>query len=389
MPMKVYKEKQFLIFEYDDGKTVKYDFATKTCIGKKGKPVVSLCSQLKGLSMNELCDSCTDVQYGKFLRFVQKHGDHYNRGISNIGTILNRVPEFARFEQIFSAGIEEIVGGSFSYKIGDIPKGLIKLCQAHQIILSDNFLNFYKANPDAYLLAYNLEYTTLTDRNVYAILSHEQSVKDYYGNNTWEYHWKKVSTFNNLIKDFGYTAKALLHYIDYLMTFEAIDDMNFIMKELYDYASMMQRISPKFDKYPRHFLTTHKIACRNYNRLKQQFVEEDFQKQIDKGMEKSFGDYCFIYPECTQDIKDEAVQQNNCVSSYIQRVIDGECHILFLRKKDQPDKSLVTVEVKKGKIVQALQRFNNPLNDEQREVVDKWNKWFAKKCESEELKNAG
>lgn len=385
--MKVYKEKQFLVFDFEDGKTVKYDFATKTCIGKKGLPVTNLCSQLKGLSMNELFDSCTDVQYSKFLRFVQKHGDHYNRGISNIGTILNRVPEFARFEQIFSAGIEEIVSGSFSYKIGDIPKGLIKLCQAHQIILSDNFLNFYKANPDVYLLAYNLEYTTLTDRNIYTILSHEQSVKDYYGNNTWEYRWKKVSTFNNLIKDFGYTAKALLHYIDYLMTFEAIDDMNFIMKELYDYASMMQRISTKFDKYPRHFLTTHKIACRNYNRLKQQFVEEDFQKQIDKGMEKSFGDYCFIYPECTQDIKDEAVQQNNCVSSYIQRVIDGECHILFLRKKDQPDKSLITVEVKKGKIVQALQRFNNPLNDEQREVVDKWNKWFTKKCESEELKN--
>lgn len=385
--MKIYKEKQFLVFEYEDNKTVKYDFATKTCIGKNGKPVASLCSQLKGLSMDELCDSCTDVQYVKFLRFVQKHGDHYNRGISNIGTILNRVSEFSRFEQIFSAGIEEIVSSSFSYKISDIPKGLIRLCQSHEIILSNNFLNFYKVNPDAYLLAYNLKYTTLTDRDVFTVLSHEQSVKDYYGSKTWDYHWKKVSTFNNLIDDFGYTAKALMQYIDFLKTFEAIEDMNFVMKELYDYASMMQRISPKFDKYPRHFITTHRIACRNYNRLKQQFDEEDFQKRIDKEMEKSFGDYCFIYPKSTQDIKDEAVQQNNCVSSYIKRVIDGECHILFLRKKDKPDKSLVTVEVNKGKIVQALQRFNNPLNDEQREVVDKWNKWFANKYKSEELKN--
>lgn len=385
--MRVYKERQFLVFDFEDGNTVKYDFATKTCIGKKGKPVVSLCSQLKGLTMAELCDSCTDVQYGKFLRFVQEHGDYYNRGIRNIGTILNRVPEFSRFEQIFSAGIEQIVSSSFKYTIGDIPKGLIRLCQTHQIILSNNFLNFYKANPDAYLLAYNLEYTSLTDRNVFDILSHEKSIKEYYGNNTWEYRWKNVSTFNSLINDFGYTTKALMNYIDFLKTFEAMEDIGYIMKELYDYASMMHRISPKFDKYPRHFLTTHKIACRNYNRLKQQFDEEDFQKQIDKGMEKSFGDYCFIYPESTQDIKDEAVQQNNCVSSYIQKVIDGECHILFLRKKDQPDKSLVTVEVKRGQIVQALQRFNNPLSDEQREVVDKWNKWYAKKYESEELKN--
>ena len=387
--MKVYKEKQFLVFEYEDGKTVKYDFATKTCIGKKGKPVVSLCSQLKGLSMKELCDSCTDKQYGKFLRFVQKHGDYNGRGISNIGTILNRVPEFSQFEQIFSAGIEDIVNQSFSYTISDIPKGLIKLCRTHQIILSDNFLNFYNVNPDAYLLVYNLEYTSLTDADIFNILSHSQSVKEHYGNYEWQYRWKAVSTFNDLINNFGYTAKGLMHYIDFLKTFEAMDTMDFVMRELYDYASMMQKISLKFDKYPRHFLTTHNIASRNYNRLKQQFIEEDFEKRIDKGMEKSFGDYCFIYPECTQDIKDESVQQNNCVSSYIKRVIDGECHILFLRKKDQPDKSLVTVEVQKGKIVQALQRFNNPLNDEQREIVDKWNKWYAKKNESEELKNAG
>jgi hypothetical protein len=387
--MKIYKDKQFLVFELDDGKTVKYDFATKTCIGKNGKPVVNLCSQLSGLTMDELCNSCTNVQYGKFLRFVQKHGDHYNRGISNIGTILKRVPEFSQYEQIFSAGIEKIIGNHFSYGINDIPKGLIKLCKSHKIILSDNFLNFYKTNPDAYLLAYNLEYTTLTDEDIYNVLSHTQSIKNYYGDGVWDYRYELVSTFNALIKDFGYTAKALMHYIDFVKTFEAIEDVRFAINEIYDYASMMQKISPKFDKYPRHLLTTHKIACRNYNRLNQQFDEENFQKRIDVEMENNFGDYCFVYPKSVQDIKDEAVQQNNCVASYIQRVIDGRCHILFLRKKDNLDKSLVTIEVVNGKIVQALQRFNNPLTEEQKEVVDKWNKWYAKKNndKSEVIKN--
>lgn len=387
--MKVYKDRQFLVFEFEDGKTVKYDFATKTCIGKRGFPVTNLCTQLKGVSVNDMCDCCTDKQYGKFLRFVQQHGDYNNRGISNIGTILNRVPHFAHFEQIFSAGIEEIVDGKFSYKISDIPKGLIKLCQTHSITLSNTFLKFYKENPDAYLLAYNLkhEYTSLTDRNIYDILSHESSVKEYYGTRTWEYHWVKISTFNKLMQDFNYNAKSLLMYIDNLKTYEAIDDMSFLIREIYDYASMMYRISHKFDKYPKHFLTTHKIASRNYTRLMEQFAEEDFKKRIDEEMEKTFGDYCFIYPKCTQDIKDEAVQQNNCVASYIKKVIEGESHILFLRKKEQLDKSLVTIEVKDGKIVQALQRFNHPLTDEQREVVDKWNKWYSKKYESEELKN--
>ena len=81
---------------------------------------------------------------------------------------------------------------------------------------------------------------------------------------------------------------------------------------------------------------------------------------------------------------------NNCVSSYIQRVIDGDCHILFLRLKDKPNESLVTIEVRNNKIVQALQKYNQPLTKEQQEIVDKWNKWRESKIkikkEREELK---
>ncbi len=370
--MKIYKEKQFLIFDFEDGKTVKYDFATKTCIGKKGRPVNNLCTQLRGLTIDELCDSCVDEQYGKFLRFVKRNGAEYGCEISNIGTILDRVPRFARFEQIFSAGIEDIVDSNFSYCIGDIPKSLIKLCKSRNIKLSNQFLKYYKENPDAYLLAYNLEYISLDDNDIYKILNARNSKW-----NGWTY--REYSRFTNLINEYGYTAKALMLYIDFLKTFEAIDSVDWLLRELEDYADMMKKISPKFDKYPRHFLTTHKIASRNYNRLKHQFDEEKFKNRINLDMEHTFGEYCFIYPKCIQEIKDESVQMSNCVSSYVQRVIDGQCDILFLRRKDSPDKSLVTIEVRNNKIVQALQKYNHPLTREQQEVVDKWDKWYMNK----------
>lgn len=236
------------------------------------------------------------------------------------------------------------------------------------------FLEFYRHNPDGYLLAYNLEYISLTDEDIKNILTSYDSKW-----NRETYNHDYFSRFNVLIDEYGYTAKALMNYIDYCKTYEAIDNMDYLLKELLDYASMMKRISPKFDKYPRHFLTTHKIACRNYNRLKEQFDEEDFKKHIDKNMEHTFGDYVFIYPETTQDIKDEAVSQNNCVASYIRKVINGECHILFLRKKDNPTKSLVTIEVRDDKIVQARQRFNDPVTSEQQVVIDKWNNWYSSK----------
>ncbi len=373
--MRIYKEKQFLVFDFEDGKTVKYDFATKTAIGKKGKPVANLCSQLNGLTINTLIENCDDAQYGKFLKFVKKHGDYFHRGIENIGTILSRVPDFARFEQIFSAGIEDIVSPGFKYSINDIPKALIKLCKKHEIVLSNVFIDFYNDNPDGYLLAYNLEYTSLTDRDIKEILSSNKQIW-----NNDRYSYDNISKFNFLINEYGYTAKALMFYLDYCKTYEAIDNMDFLLTELCDYANMMNSISSKFDKYPRHFLTTHKIACRNYNRLKEQFDEEVFKTHINKSMERTIGEYIIVYPNSTQDIKDEAVSQNNCVASYIEKVLNGECDILFLRKKDNPTKSLVTLEVRNGRIVQAKQRFNDPVTVEQQGVIDKWNDWFSKKA---------
>lgn len=380
--MKIYKEKQFLIFDFEDGKTVKYDFATKTCIGKKGKPVNNLCTQLRGLTIGELCNCCIDKQYGKFLNFVKDHGGEYGCEISNIGTVLDRVPRFSNFEQIFSAGINDIVDTNLRYGINDIPKSLIKICKTHNIKVSNQFLEFYKQNPDAYFLAYNLDYISLNDEDVHNILSCYGSTY-----NREHYRWRNYSRFINLINEYGYTAKALLMYIDHLKTFEAMENMESLLRELEDYAKMMKEISPKFDKYPRHFLTTHKIASRNYNRLKHQFDEEKFKNRINLEMEHVFGDFCFIYPKCIQDIKDESVQMSNCVSSYVQKVIDGQCDILFLRYKDSPDKSLVTIEVSNGKIVQALQKYNHPLTKEQKEIVDKWNKYYANKIKNKNNTN--
>ena len=373
--MKVYKEKQYLIFDYEDGRTVKYDFATKTAIGIKGNPVKNLCSQLSGFTLNELIDCCDDEKYAKFLRFV-RNSEMYSHSITNIGTILDRIPKYARFEQIFSAGFDDIIkdGKRFIYSINDIPKSLIKLCRKYLIKLSNNTVKYYKENQDAHYIAYNLDYISFDFNDIYSVWNAQ--------NRKWNCEigaYDYFSFFNKLINEYEYNAKDLWLYLDRIKTFEAIEDMGFLIRELYDYAKMMSRLSIKYNKYPRNFLTTHKIACRNYNRMKKEFSEELFQKRINKKYECSFGDYIFIYPKSTQDIKDEACMQNNCVASYIDRVIDGECHILFLRKKNKPKESLVTIEVVNNYIVQAKRKFNEPVTEEDQKAIDSFNKKFWNK----------
>ena len=373
--MRVYKDKQYLIFDYEDGRTVKYDFATNTAIGIKGKPVKNLCSQLRGFYLEQLFDCCDDKQYAKFLRFI-RNAESHSYLIDNIGTILDRVSKYAHFEQIFSAGLEDIITDRchFQYSINEIPKSLIKLCKKYSIKISNEMVKYYKENQDAHYIAYTLDYFSLTLNDIYVIWSKEDSR---WNNNNGEIEW--YSFFNKLVNEYGYNAKGLWLYLDRIKTFEAIEDMDFLIRELYDYASLMRELSPKYDKYPKNFLTTHKIACRNYSRMKKEFSEELFRKRINKQYECSFGDYVFIYPKSTQDIKDESVQMSNCVSSYIDDVINGDCHILFLRKKNKPEESLVTIEVRNNRIVQARRRFNDDVTAEDQKAIDAFNKKFTNK----------
>lgn len=367
--MKVYKEKQFLVFDFEDGKTVKYDFATGETIGKLGRPVKGLQNQLRGISINYIIESCEDKNYGLFLQFVwdkfktkgyyYHSADHY---ITNVGTVLSNVKKYSRYEQIFSAGLgpylKDDCYSTFRYSINEIPSSLIKYIKTGRVTsLNNDIVNVWSKNPSECCLAYELNYISLNDSDLSNIF--------------------QCSIVNRLIDTYGYNAKSLFLYLDTLKTFEALTIDSNLLREIEDYVKMMSEISPKYDKYPRNFLTTHTIACRNYNRLKRQFDEKSFQNRRNPKYECKIGKYVFLYPEKIDDIRSEAVSQNNCVASYVQSVIDGKCHILFMRKKEEPDKSLVTIEVKNNKIVQAKGRFNRDLTNEEEVIVEKWNSKFG------------
>ena len=357
-----------MIFDFEDGRTCRYDFAAKTSIGIKGKSVKNLQHQLQGYNLEQLWDCFEDKNYARFLRYIQKANSRY--GMRNIGTILDNVPYYKNLEQIFSAGIEDIIyisGHDIDYTINDIPKSLIKIAKKHSIKISERLISHYKINPNAHLIAYNLDYMTLNDDDIFHVMI-----------GTPSYRKDEPGYFNRLITSYGYNGKALWMYLDRLKTLEALTDFDYIIREIYDYAKMMSAISDKYDKYPRNFLTTHKIACRNYNRLKKEFEEDVFKKRINKMYEVTYKDYIFLCPKCTQDIKDEAVMQNNCVASYIDKVINGECQILFLRKKSNPKQSLITIEIRNSRIVQALRKFNNPVTDEDQKAIDYFNNKFEK-----------
>jgi hypothetical protein len=379
--MKAYKEHKFIIFKFDDEKDVKYDLSSGVTIGKLGKPVKSLNSQLRGHDIYSVIDSFEDENYRAFLRFVLKNfvndcrdakkikGLEVDR-VKNIGTFLSRLHFHSRFEQYFAAGFVN-VSPTMSLNMPDVPKRLLKLSRSYNIELTDKVVKIYNRDIKFFenVLALKCDSITLQDKiNLLDIREH-----------AWRYYHNTPSeNFYELMREYHYSPVTLLKYIDHLMTYEALGLDN-TLQELKDYCSMMSRISSRYDRFPRNFLTTHKIASRNYNRLKVNFNESWFESRIDETMEWKSGSFVVTYPATVQDIKDEAVQQNNCVASYIEKVINGECHIVFLRHRDEKDKSFVTMEVRDNLVVQAKGKFNRDVNREEADAIEKYNKYLEKR----------
>ena len=373
--MIVRKEKEIIIFDFENGKTATYNMNTGETIGKMGKPVNSLCVALQGYDIEGVLRSFENQKYADFLRYVLKNLTpttyRYTYGsqsrVKNLGTLFNYATRYKVLEGYMLAGLR--ADPHIRIPISEVPKGLLKLCRKYDKEVTRHLVENYKSWPDGYNVAFSMEFENLTPNNLFYIMS-ELTPSTYYS---------RYDCAHQLVHVYNYDLKALLKYLDYLVTFEGIDSINGIPREIGDYANMMRQISAKYEKYPRYFLSTHKIAARNYNRLKHEFDEINFAKQIKPEYEITYKDYVFIYPKTTQEIKDEAVQQQNCVASYVDKVINGACDILFLRKKDNPTKSLVTIEVRNGKIVQARQAYNNPCTEEQQEVIEYFNKKFSKK----------
>ena len=363
--MKIVKEKQFFIFHLDDGKTVKYDLSTGQVIGKKGQPVNSINSQLRGYDLQDILNSFDDPGYRSYFKAI------YNSilyKITNMGTLLNYARECRIAEQYYIIGIDVPI--SWKTPISEVPKGLLNICQKYKITLTALLLMAYKKFPNEINWAFNQEFYFLTPKNLVDIFTMTRIIRQ---GEFLNWHHKHYIEF---FQEENYDYKALLRYIDNLAAFEGLENINLILVELYDYVEMMKKLSPKFDKYPRYFLTTHQIAIRNYNRLKQQFDEEDFKKKYTEKYNITYKDYIFTYPKTIQDIRDEAVSQSNCVASYIQKVLDGKCHIIFMRYKDTPDTSLVTIEIRNDQIVQAKGAYNRELTALEKEAVDYFNNQF-------------
>lgn len=72
-----------------------------------------------------------------------------------------------------------------------------------------------------------------------------------------------------------------------------------------------------------------------------------------------------IVPQTVDALIQEGEQQHNCVGEYgyDKKIMQGACNIVFIRRKDNPDKSYITCEIDaNGRIIQYLFTYNESRN---------------------------
>lgn len=144
-----------------------------------------------------------------------------------------------------------------------------------------------------------------------------------------------------------------------------------------DYLHMALDLGVRRDIFPKYLVTQHDILARNKRTLQNEQLQEEVAVHRERWnawaeIKVRGSKYAMFAPENLQDLTVEATQMGNCVASYANSVAKGRTNIMFLREKTMPDVSVVTVEIRDNKLVQAYQRFNHKINTSQAEFLVKW-----------------
>ncbi len=159
-----------------------------------------------------------------------------------------------------------------------------------------------------------------------------------------------------------------------------------VAKVYYDYLTMAVEIKQEY-KLPYKFETCEQLKDMHdslliiYNQKKFQIQENVFTKKVEKLEKYKYeNDTCMVVaPKHAADLIIEGNELRHCVKAYIQKVVDGNTNIMFIRKKDDPDKPFFTVEISNNGEIEQVHGFANCNADSDPLVSGFMNDWLKTK----------
>lgn len=179
--------------------------------------------------------------------------------------------------------------------------------------------------------------------------------------------------------DSGYAPEKLAQYITQDVLWQGITSPTEVLSILVDTMEMVQRMEgAKLNRYPKSLKLYHDITSMNYNKIKEETLNKQFNERVTseeyKKREWKNKKYSILSPVVSSDLIKEGQSMSHCVATYVDRVAEGSSDIYFLRKNENIDKSLVTIEVRDNTITQCRAKANTVPCEEELKAVAEWMK---------------
>lgn len=133
-----------------------------------------------------------------------------------------------------------------------------------------------------------------------------------------------------------------------------------------DYLNLMRDLNIAIDSeniiMPKNLVKAHDNAVKLLYQMKHEIEEQKYKARFEKikSFEKVIDDYAFVVPKLASELIKEGKALSHCVggSTYVKQHIEGKSTIIFIREKNNIEKSFYTLEYKNGHIVQLRGKHN-------------------------------
>ena len=311
----------------------------------------------------------------KFIKLIDKTKT-INPNCYSVSTFLDRMKEALVYENYEAENIRTECSTSYGGRKNILTKPL----------------DFYSKPVISFFKKYDIEVTERVEKNfidqyefhegvILALTCLDLSAKDkkdccenILRRDNWNHSQLQILT-----KQFGYDLKSLFKFIyGYLIPFENLDYGESI-ELLHDYFQMASKIGRNVKKYPKYLRSMHDIITSNFKAYETHYNESKFKRLLKPELEFENKEFVIVNPKTTKDIISEGTSLNHCVGSYVDKILNEETYIFFLRKTEMKDLSLVTLELNGKIITQAKGSYNRVITKEERDFLEKY-------CKEKELK---
>lgn len=297
-------------------------------------------------------------------RYLNRENVSIKKGFE---AVFERIIEQPYIEQFIKAGLyglsDSVINGSFYERLIDRKQTeLVKMLKINR-----EQLRWLRASRNQYEVLVLLQQANEAGKYIseYEVTVYDSS--------------SKTHKAKELILSAGVNTKKMCRYIE---------GMNITLEDFADHMELMVRLGIPLKKqylYPKDFVQVHSEEIEA-DILKNDKISEEIQqkfkktyskwKQIAGGVAMQDAEYTVVFPTDCADIKTEGRILHHCVGNYAERAAAGETVILFMRKKDNVQRRLYTMEYQNGALVQIRGACNSAPETRAREFAEQFAKEF-------------